>query len=306
VIPERQPRKLRGALVTALFVVIGLLLGAGGFAVWQSRGTGVEPEPSVVAFQAPGQAFDQTAAATRLNSPAAPAVEPPSARAALTEFLAAEAAGDAARAFPLLDTASRSRVSSVEAWSIGRNDRVVPLTFSISEERPSESGVVFLVETTHEPALDAFRGYVPAKARQRWDVRNERGTWRVSGRPVEIEPVLPAATTATEVVQRWIDARAACDTKSAEPFQRGAFLYGPRFLLEAPCSERGTWSAGAVTRLADAPDVSIITSAFGPDSGAWARLVPVRGPRSEFFAVVAAFADDWRVVALVPGEPERT
>ena len=302
---ERRPNRFTGWASTGLLVLIGLLLGAAGYTLLERRGDGREPEPSAVAFRAPGRAFDQSMASDRVSTPAGPAVEPTSARAALQSFLAAETSGDASSAFPLLDQRARDRFSSVEAWAIGRNDRIVPLTFAITGESAEGSTTTLVVDTTHEPALDAFRGYVPAKARQRWTVQQEDGKWRVAARPLDIEPLLPAAAGATEVVQRWVDARAACDTASAEALQRSSFLYGSRSLIEAPCADRGTWSTGAVQRLADVPDSTVVTSTFGPDSGVWARVVPVRGPRTGFLAVVAALGDDWRVVALIPGDAER-
>ena len=303
---EHRPSRLAGKASTALLVLIGLLLGVAGYTLVERRGDVRRPEPSVAAFDAPGPVFDQSKANDRVAAPTGPAVEPSSARAALQEFLAAEASGDAANAFPLLDSRSRERFSSVEAWAIGRNDRIVPLTFTITGEKSEDSTTTLVVDTTHEPGLDAFRGFVPGKARQRWAVRQEDGKWRVAARPLDIEPFLPPVAGAVDVVQRWVDARATCDTASAETLQRSSFLYGSRSLIDAPCADRGTWSAGAVQRLADVPDSTVVTSTFGPDSGVWARVVPVRGPRTGFLAVVAALGDDWRVVALIPGDSEST
>jgi hypothetical protein len=44
-------------------------------------------------------------------------------------------------------------------------------------------------------------------------------------------------------------------------------------------------------------------AAFGPEVGAWARLVPVQGPRSRFSVVVGPLGDAWRVLGTDPVTP---
>jgi hypothetical protein len=41
-------------------------------------------------------------------------------------------------------------------------------------------------------------------------------------------------------------------------------------------------------------------AAFGPEVGAWARLVPVQGPRTGFAVVVGPVGDGWRVLGTDP------
>ena len=91
----------------------------------------------------------------------------------------------------------------------------------------------------------------------------------------------------------------ACDTGGARTLQVSSLLYGPIRLGQAPCKERGSWEVGFTTRFDASPDNGTYVSAFGPGIGSWGRLVPVKGPRSHFFAAVGPLGDEWRVIGVL-------
>jgi hypothetical protein len=67
-------------------------------------------------------------------------------------------------------------------------------------------------------------------------------------------------------------------------------------------SQRAAGSAVEVTAEVTHPpaidpiDPQPYVASFGPEVAGWARLVPVQGPGTRFFAVVGPLGDNWRVV----------
>ena len=199
-------------------VAAGLAIGVGGMAVMDRDETAsyrphppsiaqfsfplVEPEgPQPVADVVPGLE-----------------VEPATARAAVAAFQERLADGRPTDAYPLLDEASRRRYPSLASWTRAQADRATPLTFSVGAARPSpDRPGAFEVDlaATHESSLDATRGLVPARSTSVWLARLENDTWRVFADPLTFRPVLPPDAAATDAVQGWVGALAACDTTVA-------------------------------------------------------------------------------------------
>jgi hypothetical protein len=289
----------QGAVVAA-----GLALGVGGIVVFgNDDGPSYTPgTPSVTAFS-----FATTVPeGPSRDAEVVPvlATEPADAASAVTAFLQPLADGTPEQAYALLDEPSRKRFPTMAAWIQSQADRANPVTFEVGDARPnSERPGAFEVDltATHRPSLDATRGLVPGRSSSMWLVRREADAWRVSAEPLSFRPVLPAESAATDVVQAWVSLLAACEQSTAAQLQVRANLYGPSTFVQAPCQQRGTWSAGQPVGLDSTPDPRAFLAAFGPEVGTWARLVPVQGPGSKFLAAVAPMGDSWRVMGVAVG-----
>jgi hypothetical protein len=126
----------------------------------------------------------------------------------------------------------------------------------------------------------------------------EAGHWRVDAEPRAVEALLPAEAPAADVVRAWLDRLVACDTGGAAALQVDAQLGGWREVSGDPCRRAGTWHSGAVEAPRRTTDLTTFAAAYGPDVGAWARLVPVDGPARRFLAVVAPLGERWRVLGI--------
>jgi hypothetical protein len=287
----------RFALVL-LVVAIGVGAGVGAVAVFQGGGPSHRPAtPSVAAFRFPTPGAIHPFATD--SAAAEPFAEPTSARGALEAFLGAERDGLTARSYALLTTADQQDVGSAAAFAASSVDRPPPVAFIITSEAATPEGEQVSVDVSRRPSLDQFSGFVSARATQVWRVIRQGSTWRVAAEPVAENPTLPPIATAAAVVERWLQASAACDRAGAASLQEASDLIGPEDLVAAPCRERGSWSvAGSLVTLDRAPDVQAFVEAYGPDVGTWTRLVPVRGKRTHFLAAVAPLGDDWRVMGV--------
>ena len=223
--------------------------------------------------------------------------EPPSGRAAVESFLAAERDGDSDMAYMLLAAADRDAAGSSQAWAAARPDRANPTGVQVLSDSAGGEGVDVAVAVTRQPSLDPFAGFVSARATQTWRAVQEDGRWRVRAEPVAEQLVLPPLAAATAPAKAWAQALASCDSGGAVRLQAGPQLYGASDLVGTPCRERGVWSAGAPVGV-DRGDVQPLLEAYGPDLSSWARLVPVQGPRTKFFVAVAPVGDDWRVIGV--------
>jgi hypothetical protein len=96
-----------------------------------------------------------------------------------------------------------------------------------------------------------------------------------------------------------VERLAACDPRAAQALQAARHLYGPADLPARPCGERGRWTAGAALTLDHAADAQTLLAAFGPDVLTWGRVVPLRGPRSHFYAALAPIGEEWRVMGVL-------
>ncbi len=282
-------------------VAAGLAMGVGGIAVFgRDDKPSYRPHaPSISAFS-----FSTSVPEAPPRPPEvvpALAAEPADASGAVSAFLQPLTDGRPELAYPLLDEPSRRRFSTLASWSQARVDRTQLVTFEVGASQPSRerSGAVEVeVSATHRPSLDSIRGLVPARSTSTWLARREGDAWRVAAEPMSFRPVLPAEEGARIVVQTWVSLLAACDAPTAAQLQVSPKLYGPSSLVSTPCEKRGTWTAGEPVGLDRAPDPRTFLAAFGPGVGAWARLVPVRGPESKFLAAVAPMGDGWQVMGV--------
>jgi hypothetical protein len=272
------------------------LAGLAGLAVWYVLGTtGRDPlqDRSFTAATAPPASVPALDCATA-------AAAPGTAAAALEAFLRAEATGEPSASYALLTSDSRTRYPTLEAWVEARPNRVRPVAFCLRSERSVATDAVELeVAATHRPSLDPFVGLVPARSSQRWLVHRERAGWRVPSAPQRFEYLLPGDQAAAQATSAWVERLASCDRRAAQTLQAARHLYGPADLPARPCRERGRWTAGAALTLDHAADAQTLLAAFGSDVLTWGRAVPVRGPRSHFYAALAPIGDDWRVMGVL-------
>ena len=231
----------------------------------------------------------------------APAEEPATPEAAVALYLRSLADGRPEAAYAVIDGPSRQRFPSAASWTRAQADLAIPTSFEIGPTRAAfATGDLVEVEVTatHRPSLDPVRGLVPGRSRSLWQARREEAHWRVGALPVSAVPVLPADADATLAVSGWVDRLQACDRAGAAVSQAGTYLYGPADFVQAPCQTKGEWTVGGAVGLDGTPDAKDYLAAFGPGVGGWTRLVPVDGPGSRFFAVVAPMGDAWQVLGV--------
>ena len=287
-------------------VVIGLAIGAG--VVLAARGGDPRPvraghPPSVTRFDffdGALPAVSDTSVAVADPAPT-PAEEPATAEAAVALYLRSLSEGRPDASYSILDGPSRQRFPSAASWTRAQADLAVPTSFEIGPSRAAfgASEVVEVeVTATHRPSLDPVRGLVPGRSSALWQARREEGRWRVGAQPVSAVPVLPDEAGAAVAVSGWVDRLQACDATGAAGSQAGTYLYGPADFVRAPCEAKGAWTVGSPVGLDRTPDAKDYLAAFGPGVGSWTRLVPVDGPGSRFFAVVAPIGDAWQVLGV--------
>jgi hypothetical protein len=298
-------RRARKPVLVTLVSVLGLALGVGGALLLSRDGRNgmAKPVPSATRINLPEPAPRPGPRPIASDPVPAPAIEPSTPREALTIFFRAHIDKHADAAYALITADSRRRFPSLSTWETGAVDRLVPVSFELGAERAAEvdreQAVDIDVNASHEPVLDTFSGLVPGRARETWRVWREGDHWRVDPEPVKAVPVLPIDLAAEDVVRAWVARMEACDENGARTLQVSSFLYGPIQLGQAPCKERGAWKVGVTTRFDASPDNGTYVAAFGPGIGSWGRLVPVKGPRSHFFAAVGPLGDDWRVIGVL-------
>jgi hypothetical protein len=308
-LPSRPRRLVHvvGVGALGLAVGIGATLAAGGL-----RGGG-DPVASVQRLDLPATPAT-TAPASKGAGEARPVVAG-TARAAVQRFLKATAREDFTGAYRLLDAAGRRRYPSAARWTRAQADRTAITGVRVGAAKPAGKpegsgeprrgapvGQVMdvTVRLTHPAAIDPFAGLVPARTVEVWRARSEGGGWRVAANPVAVRAELPGDQRAPDAVTAWVQRLVGCDRQGATALQVGADLYGPADLAEAPCRQRGRWTVGAPRGFDEAAEPEAYVAAFGPDVGAWARLVPVQGPGTRFHVVVGPLGDAWRVLGTDP------
>lgn len=282
--------------IMAVAVVAGLGVGlTTAFVIAGTGGTdGPRRTPTVKELKLPGR--HAPAPTTRTDDPTP--VAAPTPRAAVEQFLAAEADGRDADGWALLDGPSRMAIGSVASWVAAQPDRLQPTSFTVQGEQPSSDGVDVDVTVTHRPTLDAFAGLVPGRTHQRLHTVPVPGGWQVDADPVEIDPLYPADAAAPAAVGQWLDELTACDTRAAARLEAGADVVGSPYYLQRPCAEKGTWRAGRVTRISGGVGEPLVNE-FGPDVDQWGRLVEIVGPKTRFYAAMAPIGDAWRVMGVL-------
>jgi hypothetical protein len=304
--PAGIPPRRRGAVRTSLQILgvgaLGLAVGIGAtLAISGLRGSG-GPVASVQRLDLPA-----TPATTAPPSKAADEARPVvagTARAAVQRFLKATAREDFTAAYRLLDTAGRKRYPSAARWTRAQSDRTAITGVRVGAAKPAgRRAMDVTVGLTHPAAIDPFAGLVPARTVEVWRARSEGGGWRVAADPVSVRAELPSDQRAPDAVTAWVQRLIGCDRQGAARLQVVVDLYGPAGLAEAPCQQRGSWTVGGPQTFDEAAEPEAYVAAFGPDVGAWARLVPVQGPDTRFHVVVGPLGDAWRVLGTDPVQP---
>jgi hypothetical protein len=285
--------------------VLGIALGVGATLGLAARGGGSGQPASVQRLDLPagaatGAAMAAAATGTGPGTEVAP-VRAGTARAAVRRFLQAGADGDQAVAYGLLDQAGLRRYPTLARFTRAQADRAEVTAVQVGRERRAGAGRADVTVTLgHPAAIDPFTGLVPARTVEVWRASREDGRWRVAADPVSVRADLPGDDRAPEAVSAWVDRLLGCDRAAAAGLQAGAELYGPADLPELPCRTRGRWTVAAPESFDAAVEPEAYVAAFGPEVGAWARLVPVQGPGTRFSVVVGPVGDAWRVLGTDP------
>jgi len=223
------------------------------------------------------------------------------ARAAVRRFLQASADGDLAVAYGLLDRAGVKRYPTLARFTRAQADRAEVTAVRVGRERRAGPGRAEVTVTlAHPAAIDPFTGLVPPRTVEVWRASRQDGRWRVAGDPVSVRADLPGDGRAPAAVTAWMERLLGCDRGGAAGLQAVAELYGPADLAELPCRARGRWTVAAPQSFDAAVEPEAYVAAFGPEVGAWARLVPVQGPGARFSVVVGPVGDAWRVLGTDP------
>jgi hypothetical protein len=287
--------------------LLGIAVGVGATLALAAHGAGDGPRPaaSVRRLDLPsGGAPAGPAAGSMAGDGRAEAVAPVragTARAAVRRFLKASADGDLALAYGLLDRAGVRRYPTLARFTRAQADQAQVTAVRVGRERRAGPGRADVAVTlAHPAAIDPFTGLVPARTVEVWRASRQDGRWRVAADPVSVRPDLPGDGRAPGAVTAWVERLLGCDRQGAAAWQAGADLYGPADLPELPCRTRGRWTVAAPEPFDAAVEPEAYVAAFGPEVGAWARLVPVQGPGARFSVVVGPVGDAWRVLGTDP------
>jgi hypothetical protein len=291
---RRRLLRLVGAGVVGIAVGVGATLAAHGL------GGAGDRAASVRRLDLPAAAAPAAPAGTAGARAPAP-VRASSARAAVGRFLRAGAGGDLEVAYGLLDRAGHRRYPSLARFTRAQADRAAVTGVRVGAGRRVGDGrAEVTVALAHPPAIDPFAGLVPGRTVEVWRASRQGGRWRVAADPVSVRAELPGDGRAPEAVTAWVGRLLGCDRRGAAALQAGPELYGPADLAELPCRTRGRWTVAAPEGFDAAVEPEAYVSAFGPEVGSWARLVPVQGPGTRFSVVVGPLGDAWRVLGTDP------
>jgi hypothetical protein len=297
-VPSNAARPGRRRLLRLVGVgVAGIAVGVGATLAVHGLGGGAGRAASVQRLDLPAAAG---AGPANLAVAAGP-VRAGTARAAVRRFLQAGAGGDLAAAYGLLDRAGRKRYPTLARFIRAQADRAEVTAVRVgSARRTGDGSAEVTVTLSHPAAIDPFAGLVPARTVERWRASRQDGRWRVAADPVSVRAELPGDDRAPEAVSAWVERLLGCDPRGAAGLQATAELYGPADLAALPCRERGRWTVATPGGFDAAVEPESYVAAFGPEVGAWARLVPVQGPHTRFSVVVGPLGDGWRVLGTDP------
>lgn len=270
-------------LLLATALAVALLLGA--CSGDSDRDDGARAESTTTA--------PVTTAVPTTTAPGTAPTPQPTLRAAVEGLLAAEVADDAAASYRFLGDEAREQFRDVAEWSRRRSQLPPATGFEITES--TDDTVV--AEVTHPPGLDPFIGLSPARERQTFTGQEVDGGWLVATEP-EIEFLLPPASEAPEVVQRWAAAVQACDQAAAAELEAVDQIFGSSVGAGELCGSTGAITTGDPEELLAGPQSTDLIAQYSTDILGWAQVVPVTGPVSPFSVVVAPIGDDWRVLAV--------
>jgi hypothetical protein len=300
-VPSNAARPGRRRLLRLVGVgVVGIAVGVGATLAVHGLGGGSGRAASVRRLDLPAAAGAGPANRSMAGGAAGP-VPAGTARAAVRRFLQAGAGGDLAAAYGLLDWAGRRRYPTLARFTRAQADRARVTAVRVGPARRTGDGSAEVTVTlSHPAAIDPFAGLVPARTVERWRASRQDGRWRVAADPVSVRAELPGDDRAPEAVSAWVERLLGCDPRGAARLQATAELYGPADLAGLPCRERGRWTVAAPAGFDAAVEPDPYLAAFGPEVGAWGRLVPVQGPRTRFSVVVGPVGDAWRVLGTDP------
>jgi hypothetical protein len=231
------------------------------------------------------------------TNPNAPAPSPrDSLKAAVAELLAAEQRGDHASSFRLLDDEGRRTYPDVFRWRDRRNELPAVTGFRISGSGKAPDSLDVVVD--HAPGLDPFVGLRPAHERETWTGRREHGGWLVAGDPTSSDPVLPPETGVVPAVMGWVQAAQACDTSTARARQGVEPLLGTGNAATQLCSQKITFTPGAVAKVRPGPATQQLAAQYNADALLWARSVTLTGAARPIDVIVAPIGDAWRVIGV--------
>lgn len=296
-----SPTKRRTQVLAAVVVATVAAIAVVALHPWRSDATAGHRQPaSVRSLNLPG------GPQPRLTPSAAPAVRLPadadtSATAAVASFLRARSDGDAASSFALLAPDARRTYATQAQWVDALADLPAPATFQVTGTRAAGDATEVSVDVRRTPALNSFAGFVPARAVEVYRTVRSGGAWRVDPSPVGVTAILISDRTAAAAVTAWLDRVAACDGPGAAALQVSADLIGDDSIPGAICAKHARLRAAPARPMQGGPETAPFLSAYGPEIGSWARLVPVTGADQRLLVGVAPLGQSWRVFGIVPG-----
>lgn len=209
-------------------------------------------------------------------------------------FLTAEQDADPAASYRFLGEELRGTYRDVAEWTVRRSQLPPPTGFEI-EDTDEDDTVTAIV--THEPGLDPFIGLSPARERQTFTGVEEGGGWLIAAE-AEVEILFPDDALATTAVTDWATAVQACDEAAADELQGIDAIFGTSVGAGELCGSEGAVTAEAPERLLGGPESADLIAQYSTDAIDWARAVPVTGPTSPFFVIVAPIGDTWSVIGV--------
>lgn len=286
----------------ALVLILGLLAGVAAAVLVPRLLDGGDEQPGEAAPAADRRTLDEDEPVTSPEDllpddvEVSPGAGAPTAEAALTGFLDAEAAQDFETSFGFLSSTDRVSFGSPAGWVAGHANVFPPLLgYELGEVSEGEGVTTVVTTVMFEPGLDQVVGLTPGRARVAWEVLEaEDGAWGVALDTSAVEPVFPPAEEAGAAARTWLDDRQAC----AEPAGEREGLVGAAPLADTLCDAAGELVAGDVAEL-DETEATTISTAFGPEAAAASRVVRVTGS-VELGAVLAPIGDEWVVIGILP------
>lgn len=284
----------RGRVVGLVVVaVVGLAIGFGASQLF--GGGGSDPAPATP--EATTASSGDSDALAELPEPG-PLLDPAEATTpelAVEGFLAAEARADFGASYEFLSSADREVAFPSAANWVQAHGGFVPVDAyevgAVSEGDPTT--VEALVGA--EPRLDPVLGLIPYRSRTTYAVEEEDGVWRVVSNATTRQALFPSDEGAVAAAREWAERRAACEDTA----EQEADLLGTPALAEELCTAGGEVELSGATTLGDTDAATSLLSAWGPEVFGWARVVRVQSP-ARMSVVLGPFADEWRVVGVLP------
>jgi hypothetical protein len=218
----------------------------------------------------------------------------------VTRFLDLEVRSDFKGSFGSLSASDRAATPTRAEW-LGSHASLAPVIgYRIDgiSEHADRAEVVTRVDL--RSSLDLVDGLVPAHALATWVVVPEDGGWRVAYARSSLSPIYPPDAAAPSVVRGWARDRQVC--RRPTEWDGGLLGVGALGTAGALCHAKGAVQVGHVTDLTDSAGEESLLSAFGPDVGRWARVVPVTAPVA-MNVVVAPVGESWLVIGVLEASP---